>query len=67
MDKREISESEVIETMANPDSVEGGKFDRKIAPKRYGRYLLRVIFEEYKEHALLITAYPARAERYLRG
>jgi hypothetical protein len=66
MDKRGISEAKVTETMSNPDSIEEGKFGRKIAQRRYGRHLLRVIFEEYQDHALVITAYPTRAERYLR-
>jgi len=42
-----------------------GKFGRKIAQRIYGDYVLRVVFEDHPEHILVITAYPARAERYL--
>jgi len=52
--------------MKEPYSIAEAKFGRKIAQRIYGSYLLRVVFEEYEGHYLVITAYPARAERYLR-
>lgn len=67
MNKRGISESQVLETMLNPDSLEEGKFGRNIAQKKHRRYLLRVVFERYEDHDLIITAYPARPERYSKG
>ena len=67
MGGREISKAKVEETIKQPHSIMKGKFGRKIAQRRYGDHLLRVVFEEYENCVLVITAYPARAERYLRG
>jgi len=66
MEKRGITKADVEETMREPYSIAEAKFGRKIAQRIYGSYLLRVVFEEYEGHYLVITAYPARAERYLR-
>ena len=67
MDKRGINKAQVIETVNDPLSVIQGKFGRKIAQKKYGRYLIRVVFEERQDDILIVTAYPAKPERYLRG
>lgn len=67
MDKRGIARAIVEETVLAPDSVVEAKFGRKIAQRLYGQYLLRVVFEEHGDHYLVITAYPARPQRYLRG
>jgi len=66
MGKRGIVQTNVEETIAAPNSVVEAKFGRKIAQKMYGRYLLRVVFEEHADYYLVITAYPARPQRYLR-
>jgi hypothetical protein len=42
------------------------KFGRKIAQRMHGRHLLRVVFEEHADGYLVMTAYPARPQRYLR-
>jgi len=67
MSKREIAKADVEETLAAPHSIVGAKFGRKIAQRIYGNYLLRVVFEEHPDHYLVITAYPSRPQRYLRG
>lgn len=56
---------QVGETLGETFSIVWGKFGRRIAHRVYGRYLLRVVFEEYEDYILVITAYPARPERYL--
>ncbi len=66
MDKRGIARADVEETIIEPYSIIETKFARKIAQRIYGEYLLRVVFEEYGDHYLVITAYPARPQRYLR-
>jgi len=65
MERRGISSDKVSETLIQPYSIVDGKFGRKIAQRIYGDYVLRVVFEDHPEHVLVITAYPARAERYL--
>jgi len=67
MGKRGIVRANVEETILAPDSVVEAKFGRKIAQRMHGRYLLRVVFEEHADDYLVITAYPARPQRYLRG
>jgi len=64
---RGIAKANVEETVTEPSSIVAAKYGRKIAQRVYGSYLMRVVFEEYEDHYLVITAYPARAERYLRG
>jgi hypothetical protein len=66
MGRRRIAKATVEETMREPYSIAEAKFGRKIAQRIYSEYLLRVVFEEYGDHYLVITAYPARAQRYLR-
>ena len=66
MRKRRISSEKVVETLTQPSEIADGKFGRKIAQRVYGSHVLRVIFEEHPEHILVITTYPAKAERYLR-
>jgi len=66
MGKRGIVKANVEQTIGAPDSVVQAKFGRKIAQRTYGEHLLRVVFEEHADYYLVITAYPARPERYLR-
>ena len=66
MSKRGIIKANVEETIVAPYSVVEAKFGRKIAQRMYGNYLLRVVFEEHADHYLVITAYPARPQRYFR-
>ncbi len=56
---------ELIETLLEePDSVVDGLYGRRIAQKIYGRYSIRVVYEEYEDHILVITAYPTKSKRY---
>ncbi|MEE8401760.1 MAG: DUF4258 domain-containing protein [Candidatus Hydrothermarchaeaceae archaeon] len=64
--KRNLDKSTIQEGLNNPDRVVGGKYGRKIAQKVYGRYVLRIVYEEHKEDILVITAYLARPQRYLK-
>jgi len=66
MGKRGITKADVEETIIAPYSTVEAKFARKIAQRIYGKYLLRVVFEDHGDHCLVITAYPARPQRYLR-
>ena len=66
MERRGISSEKVLETSTQAYEIADGKFGRKIAQRVYGSYVLRVIFEEHSEHILVITAYPAKAKRYLK-
>jgi len=66
MEKRGITKADVEETITEPYSIAEARFGRKIAQRIYDSYVLRVVFEEYEGHYLVITVYPARAERYLR-
>ncbi len=66
MEKRGITEVEVMQAINEPNSIVAGKSGRRIAQRIFGKHLLRVVFEEYQDHILVITAYPAKPERYLR-
>lgn len=66
MGKRDISRADVEETIRAPYSIVQGKFARMVAQRIHGEYLLRAVFEEYGDHYLVITAYRARPQRYLR-
>jgi hypothetical protein len=61
---RSIKKSTVESVFENPDAVVEGKYGRKIAQKSFGRYIIRAIYEEQENKALVITAYKAKAERY---
>ena len=66
MGKRGIGRTDVEATLRAPHSIVEGKFARKVAQKMQGEYLLRAVYEEYGDHCLVITAYRARPQRYLR-
>jgi len=63
MNKRNISKQEVIKMLKEPHSIMDGKYGRRLSQRVCGHHVLRVIYEEYKDHILVITAYPAKAER----
>ena len=49
----------------NPDKVRHGYFDRKIAQGMLDRgHVVRVVFEEVNNIAVVITVYPAERRRY---
>jgi len=62
--KRNLKKAEIKEALREPINVTNGKFGRKIAQKLYRGYVLRIIYEEFEESVLVITAYIAKAERY---
>ena len=66
MSKRGITRAAVEETIRAPYSIVQGKFARMVAQRIHGEYLLRAVFEDYGDHYLVITAYLARPQRYLR-
>ena len=63
---REISKEKIELTLINPEKVVDGKKDRKIAHRIFGDKLLRVIFETVEKAYIVITAYYAKPERYIR-
>ncbi|MEE8403608.1 MAG: DUF4258 domain-containing protein [Candidatus Hydrothermarchaeaceae archaeon] len=64
--ERNLDKSMVEEGINNPDRVLDGRHGRRIAQKVYGRYVLRIVYEEHKAHILVITAYLARPQRYVK-
>jgi len=66
MRRRGISKEFALKTLDNPEEVINGKYGRKIAHKVFGKYLLRVIFEEQENYILVITLYLTKTRRYLR-
>ena len=65
MGRRRLTRSMVGETVKEPLAVVEGKFGRKIAQRVFDRYLIRVVYEEYEDHILVVTAYSTKPERYL--
>jgi Mor family transcriptional regulator len=66
MRRRGISKEFALRTLENSEEVLEGKYDRKIAQKVFGEYLLRVIFEEHENYMLVITLYITKPGRYLK-
>ncbi|MBA7546640.1 hypothetical protein ES705_39032 [subsurface metagenome] len=66
MNKRGISKNAILETLKSPKEVVNGGYGRKIAQKVFGRYLIRVIFEEYEDYILVITIYLTKPKRYVK-
>lgn len=62
--RRNLKQETVEDAIKEMDAVSEGRRGRKIAQKAYGRYVLRVIYEESKESITVITAYPTKPERY---
>ena len=62
--KRELSKTDIENTLENPDKLLEGKDGRKIAQKIIGKYLLRVVFEEHQSIYKVITVYYSKSERY---
>ena len=65
--ERKISKKEVEDTLLNPSEIVDGKHDRKMAQKRFGNKLLRVIFEIHANAYIVITTYYTKAERYMKN
>jgi len=65
--ERRISKKEVEDTLLNPSEIVDGKHDRKMAQKRFGNKLLRVIFEIHANAYIVITTYFTKAERHIKN
>ncbi|MEA1964760.1 MAG: hypothetical protein U9O41_06500 [Candidatus Aerophobetes bacterium] len=63
-----IDEDTLIQIVKGPDEVVKGRGGRLIAHKILGKeYILRVIYEEYKDEIQIVTFYRAKKKRYFRG
>ena len=62
--KRKLPKTQIEDALKNPDKVMSGRKGRKIAQKIVGKYLLRVVFEQYGNTYKIITAYYSQPERY---
>ena len=62
--KRNLSKNQIENVVKNSDKISEGKKGRKISQKLEGRYLLRVVFEQYGNTHKVIMAYYSEPERY---
>ena len=61
----EVTKEIVLSAMKNPDKIEMGYKNRKIAQKIISdRHIIRVVFEEFNEVLRIITFYPGKRDRY---
>jgi len=60
----EISEEEVIKAIQNPERVDKRGTQHLAIRAIDGKHALRVVYEERKDHLLVITFYPVRRKRY---
>lgn len=63
---RAIPKQFIEDALLNPDSVVEGKKGRKIAQKKVGEKLLRIVFESNPNAFMVITAYYTAAKRYVK-
>jgi hypothetical protein len=54
MIERHVSEHEVSETIESPDDIISGTEGETIALRRFARHVVRVIFQELDEDAVLV-------------
>ncbi len=64
MQSYNISEAMIKDTINNPDSEIDTYGGRRIAQKKLGTHLLRVIYERQNQDKTVVTVYKARPERY---
>ena len=55
MQERRVSEEQVRETLENPDNSWAGRFGRIVVEKGFDTYVLRVIYNEGVDEAVIIT------------
>ncbi len=72
IDRRNIPENWIVETINFPMETVEGYGSRKVAHRKYIKdskeYLLRVVFEKKRDVYLVITAYlTSQIERYWKG
>ena len=61
----EVTKDIVLSAMENPDKIDMGYKNRKIAQKVISnRHVIRVVFEELNEILRIITFYPGKRDRY---
>lgn len=60
-----IEEDFINGAFEQPDKINRGYKDRFIIQEKWDEeHVLRVVYEEYTDHILIITLYPGRRERY---
>ena len=60
-----ISKNQIVNCLKNPDKLEKGYGNRKIAQKIFDEtHVIRVVFEKTKNILRVITVYPGRRKRY---
>ena len=59
-----ISTDLISETVRAPSSVEARGQEKFICQKRLNGLVLRVVYREYSDRILVITAYPGKRSRY---
>lgn len=64
MQKYDVSEELVKDTVNNPDSIADGYAGRKVYQKKLNSYIVRVVVEENEGIKRVITVYKARSGRY---
>lgn len=60
IEERGVSAEEVAETVASPDRSYTGRWGRIVAEKDFGTRILRVVYNEGQNEAMVITAMPIR-------
>ena len=65
--KWELSMKKILETLLYPEEVLVGHNKRFIAHRRYGKHIIRAIYEYEYDLAVLVTVHYPYAERYFKG
>ncbi|MBI4442865.1 MAG: DUF4258 domain-containing protein [Acidobacteria bacterium] len=64
MQRYNVDQAMVEETLATPDSEVQGYGGRQIAQKKLNGYVLRVIYEKENHKKVVVTVYKAKRKRY---
>ncbi len=67
IEKWDINEEMIVETLLLPDEVLVGHRNRYIAHRRYGDHLVRAVYEYENDLPILLTVYFPYRERYFKG
>lgn len=60
MEERGISAEEIAQVIVSPDRSYVGRFGRIVSEKDFGLRVLRVVYNEVQDEAVVITAMPIR-------
>lgn len=60
MQRRGITAEEIAQTIRSPDRAYAGRLGRIVAEKDFGPRILRVVYNEGQDEAVVITAVPIR-------